>query len=141
MKKLLRKKLSRICNLRHFDKLFHQNDWCFCIHKNLSSQVSSTSVSTFKVDWTNINKIYEKDSSGFSKKLLQLSVKIALFMAFVVRFFSPDFALLNVLTNKQQAIQKSTDLQPILKLAKYPQNYSTTAIASDLFLINVSLLT
>ena len=42
----------------------------FRIHKTISSQVSSTSISSFKVDWTKINKIYVKDTSCFSKELL-----------------------------------------------------------------------
>ena len=83
----------------------------FLYSQNLSTQVFSTSVSTFKVDWTNINNICEKVSSGFPKRLLQLSVKIALFVVFIVRFLSPNFALLNLSANKQQAIQKHTDFQ------------------------------
>ena len=47
----------------------------------------------------------------FSKKLLQLLVHIALFVNFTMRFFSPNVALLNILTNKQQVIRKSADFQ------------------------------
>ena len=40
-------------------------------------------------------------------------------MAFFVRFFAAKIALLNVLTNKQQAIQKSTDFQREAKFWQY----------------------
>ena len=109
MKRLLRKKLSRICYL------FQQNNWCFCIRKSLSLQVSPTRISSCKLDWTKVNKIYEKDSSSFWKSCYYDRLRLLYCeiwpLLWDCEIFLLKFCLANVLTNEQQAIQKITDFQ------------------------------